>query len=815
MKTGPSLQLLKRRLLLVSVLLLAFALRLVAIDKLPPGLSHDEAYNGITALQLLDGEWRIFFEINKGIEPLIIYLEALAFYGLGVGPVQMRLVNIFFGMLTVVLVYPFATRLFNRQIALLAMAGLAISFWAIFTSRLSLRATLFPPLLLLTLYFFWRGLSPGPQSHPSPLFFWGLSGVAAGITMYTYLSSRFVPLLVLALFGYQWLCGRITRQQWLGLLLHFLIWACLFAPLAAYYLENAESFTRRSDQVSTLPYALDGDFGPMIKNTGRTLGMFTFQGDTTDRYNLNGRPIFDWGNGLLFYLGLGMIVWQALRAPLKAGPSVMLLGTLFFMLLPGFITDDGPHFLRTIGAMPVVYILWAVGLVTAGCWLSGGMERLGALSPARSKALLYAPLVACIIILSLITLHTGFDYFWRWANAPEARHIYGADIAEVAHYLKTAPGDDLAVISAEYYRDLDPFRFALHFQGQPPFVIWFDGTQSLAFPPRGSSLSPRYIFPDSAPPADTWIDFLQWVPDESGKAYRLYHLPAEPDLQAFQAKLEPLQVTVNDDLTLLGYQLLGEIVSGGKANLLLAWQALRALPPGADYTFIIQLRDSRQHLWLEVDGNGYDADDWQPGVQAMQLLTLRFPGDLPPQTYQLSVSVVNRQTRQALPASTGETAISLKPVQARLAPKPREIELDRLPNPIQFDAAQPGQAPELALRGYQLSDHTVRVGDKVDVTLYWQVLEQPHSDYRLQFSLRTPQNRQVYVWPLLNPINGEWPTQQWPAHYWVQDKLSLPVGADIPAGSFKLQVAWVPPHSQSSTSLEGFELGDIVVALNN
>jgi hypothetical protein len=230
---------------------------------------------------------------------------------------------------------------------------------------------------------------------------------------------------------------------------------------------------------------------------------------------------------------------------------------------------------------------------------------------------------------------------------------------------------------------------------------------------------------------------------------------------------------------------------------------------------MVQLRDSRQHLWLEVDGNGYDADDWQPGVQAMQLLTLRFPGDLPPQTYQLSVSVVNRQTRQALPASTGETAISLKPVQARLAPKPREIELDRLPNPIQFDAAQPGQAPELALRGYQLSDHTVRVGDKVDVTLYWQVLEQPHSDYRLQFSLRTPQNRQVYVWPLLNPINGEWPTQQWPAHYWVQDKLSLPVGADIPAGSFKLQVAWVPPHSQSSTSLEGFELGDIVVALNN
>lgn len=813
MKAESSSHPLKRRLLLIGVILLAFALRLVAIDKLPPGLSHDEAYNGVTALELLDGEWRIFFEINKGIEPLIIYLEALAFYGLGVGPVQMRLVNVFFGMLTVVLVYPFTARLFNRRVALVAMAGLAVSFWAIFTSRLSLRATLFPPMLLLTFYLLWRGLSLARKDQPSSLLFWGLSGAAAGVIMYTYLSSRFVPFLALALFGYQYLCGRVTRQQWLGLFLHLLIWACLFAPLAAYFFENSESFTRRSDQVSTLPYALNGDFGPMAKNIGRTLGMFTFQGDTTDRYNLNGRPVFDWGNGLFFYLGLGMIVWQALRTPLRAGPPVLLLATLFFMLLPAFITDDAPHFLRTIGAMPVVYMLWALGLVTAGDWLRRGIKRLGSLSPAQANALLHAPRLISVIILSLMALHTGFDYFWRWAAAPEARHIYGADIAEVAHYLKTTSGDDLAVISAEYYRDLDPFRFALHFQGQPPFVIWFDGAQSLAFPPRGSALSPRYIFPASAPPASIWLDFLQWSPGESGKAYRLYRLPAEP--QAVQPQLEPLQVTINDDLTLLGYQVLDEVTTGGKANVLLAWQALRALPPGADYTFMVQLRDSQQHLWLEVDGNGYDADDWQPGVQAMQLLTLRFPGDLPPQTYDLSVSLINRQTRQALPASTGETAIFLTPVKARLAAKPREIEFNRLPNPIQLDAAQPRQAPELALRGYQLNEHTVRLGEEVTLTLHWQVLEQPDADYSLQFSLRTHENKQVYAWPLVDPVNGEWPTQQWPANYWVQDKLSLPVGADIPAGSFKLQVAWVTPPSQSSTSAEGFELGDITVALKN
>ena len=106
---------LKRNLLPAAVILVAFALRVLAIDQIPPGLSHDEAYNGVTAVQVLDGQHAIFFEINKGIEPLIIYLEALAFYAFGIGPVQLRLVNIFCGILAVALIYPLAARLFNRQ----------------------------------------------------------------------------------------------------------------------------------------------------------------------------------------------------------------------------------------------------------------------------------------------------------------------------------------------------------------------------------------------------------------------------------------------------------------------------------------------------------------------------------------------------------------------------------------------------------------------------------------------------------------------------------------------------------------------------
>lgn len=827
----------KQKLVPVLILLLAFALRVIALDRIPAGLSHDEAYNGITAMQVLAGDRRIFFEINKGIEPLIIYLEALAFHFLGIGPVPLRLVNVFFGMLTIALIHPFTTRLFGRRVAWLAMAGLAVFFWPIFVSRLTLRAVLLPPLLLLTLYTLWRGLSPvsnasissktsllARSSHrwpliPGPsalvvqpnLLFLALSGLTAGITMYTYLSSRFVPFIVISVFSYQLIRRKISRVQWWGLLLHFLIWATIFAPLANYFWQHSDSFTRRSSQVTTIPHALNGDFEPMIRNTFRTLGMFTLRGDTTDRYNLDGRPLFDWANGLFFYLGLLLVLWCFLRSASLAGPAMLLLSTFFFMLLPDFITDDSPHFLRTIGAMPVIYIFWALGLDMVGqqveklyskpsipgLTFSAAGFRPYALHFIFQFSRLFHPLALILGVLTLTVLQSSYDYFGRWAAAPNARYIYGADIAEIADYIKINSPENLMVISAEYYRDLDPFRFTLHFQGTPPFVIWFDGRQTLASPPTGSGLSPRYAFPVSAPPADIWTDFLQLLPQESGQEYLLYRLPATANLPQLEDTVNRLGVNVNNDLILSGYQIIGEVVSGGKFQILLSWRALRTLPPGTDYTFLVRMWDNDGHLWHEADGNGYAPGDWQPGVQALQLLTLRMPGDLPPRTYHFTMQVINRRTRQALPVSTGDTIVPLGWVTAQLAGKARPMTYDQLPNFIELKDVSPPIAPAVALRGYELSRRQVQIGDELSLTLHWQVFQQPQHDYQLQFFLEDDQANVVHSWPALEPAGGEWPTRQWLTNYWVQDKLRLPMSDGVPAGSFRLYARWVKPTDRA------------------
>jgi hypothetical protein len=497
----------------------------------------------------------------------------------------------------------------------------------------------------------------------------------------------------------------------------------------------------------------------------------------------------------------------------------------FIMLLPGFITDDSPHFLRTIGVMPAVYIFWALGvegvmLQVTGYRLqvTGSRFHISYLTSHISYLTFYVLrfILHPSSLILLMLLHTGYDYFIRWANAPEARTIYGADIAEVARYVNATRDKGLVAISAEYYRDLDPFRFALHSFGDPPFVIWFDGRQSLAFPPAGSGLSPRYIFPISAPSDETWQPFLQFAPAESGREYKLYHLPDAQIQQQVQATTFPpenlLRVQVNNDFVVSAYRLLGTVMSGGKLRVLLGWQALRAMPPGVDYTFLVRLQDRQGNIWAEGDGNGYSPSDWQPGVQGLQLIVVRLPGDLPPRTYDLTLEVVDRGSGRSLPTATGETIIVLESLRGQLAKTPRILDPDKLPNPLPVSTVAKTESG-IALRGYVVHNSTVHSGDTLALTLHWQILRPPRQDYRLEFTLvevdAAGEPATVYRWPALEPIGGEWPTSQWPADYWVQDRLALPINAEVPGGQFRLLVTWVGLDAAKVSPI--FDLGIIHV----
>ncbi len=800
-------------------------MRLMLLDQIPPGLSHDEAYNGVTAIDVLfSGRREIFFDIYNGIEPLIIYWEALYFYLFGIAPYVMRLVNVTAGLLTVALTYTLTRHIFARRrsqmgtmIALLAAWGVGSSFWAIFISRLTLRAVTLPLMELLAFYFLWRGLTASPVNkfHRSMIFF-ALGGFWLGIGMYTYLSSRFLPFVPLIFLLYWIIRMRTTQPQWRGVGLFWLVWCLVFAPLAYFYINHPDIFFRRADQVFNIPAALAGDLQPLLTSVLRTLGMFGLIGPDSSRYGLAGRPVFEPLGAIWFTIGLVIAVTRLRHRGPEAAPYAFLLAWWLVMLVPDFITSESPHYLRTVGALPPTYILWALGLVTSSEWLLSKAKAwakcqhasLGSTRQRNPSRLSHILAIGVTLYIFFHTGLTGYDYFVRWASDAEARAIYGAEFSEVAHYLRTAELSGPVALSAAHFRDWDRFRLDVLMRHRPPFVVWFHGPQTMLFPPPG--VNGTYIFTRGAPPHPRWLEYLQV--EMRGVDIEVYHL--RPNASWGLAR--PLDATFVEDLLgstttisaqpiahVWGYELSGEPRAGQTLYVLLGWEALVDVPGNPDYAFYAHLVDRRGYVWAQVDTIGYDAVDWQPGVRALQWLNLSLPPDLPPLEYTLRIGLQERSTSRVLPleGQTRTNALDLQTVHTEVALSPPDPSEFRLPNPCQIAA---GGA--FTLRGYSVSKRILHAGEVTHISLFWEVSGAPAARYRLGLWL-IGENGAPVMLADREPLEGDYPTDLWRAGQWVRDRFDLTLPASLSPGQYTLFAGW---HDASGKWL----LDDLSAGLN-
>ena len=345
--------------LLLLALGTAVLLRVVNLGSWPPGLYRDEAFNGLDALRVLDGELAVFFTTNNGREPLYIYLTALAVGLFGRTVLAVRLAAAVMGSLTTWLTYRLGRIWFGWRVGILAAWLWTITLWPVHLSRVGLRTILLPVALALT---FWLGTKAYRKRQPG---WWLAAGLAYGLGFYTYLAIRFTPLLLLAIGLFLLWRGQ---HEWLlaGAGWFLLGTAVALLPLTLFYTQNPELLLGRTGQVSILnPTINGGDFwGTLLRQTGRALGLFFWRGDTILRHNPAGRPLFDWLMAGPFLLGLGWCVrhWR------KPAAMAVLLWTLV-MLGPTILAEDAPHFLRVVGILPAAIFLPALGLNWLWGWL--------------------------------------------------------------------------------------------------------------------------------------------------------------------------------------------------------------------------------------------------------------------------------------------------------------------------------------------------------------------------------------------------------------------------------------------------------------
>lgn len=336
----------------------AVFLRFYNLGNWPPGLYRDEAFNGLDALRVLDGEPALFFIANNGREPLYITLTALSVALFGRTVLAVRLAAAVVGSLTTWLVYKLGRSWFGWRVGLLAAWLWAITLWPVHLSRLGLRTILLPAALALA---FWLGTEAYRRNQPR---WWLAAGVAYGLGFYTYLAIRFTPLLLLGLGAYLFWRGQRARLRQ-GVVWFLLGTAVALLPLALFYLQNPELLLGRTDQVSILnPTINHGDFwGTLWQHVWQSLGLFFWRGDTILRHNPAGRPLFDWLMAGPFVLGF---IWCLRHWRKPAAAAVLLwIGTMLGVTI---LAEDAPHFLRAVGILPAALFLPALGLSWLWRW---------------------------------------------------------------------------------------------------------------------------------------------------------------------------------------------------------------------------------------------------------------------------------------------------------------------------------------------------------------------------------------------------------------------------------------------------------------
>jgi len=432
-----------RREFLIVILIISIAafFRLYKLDVYPPGLYPDEAMNGNNAIQAREtGDYKIFYPENNGREGLFIAIQSLSIRVFGNTPFALRVVSAIAGILTVLGLYLLTRTLFNWEVAAIASFLMAVGFWPVMFSRIGFRAIMSPMLIVWGTYFFWRGLVSAKLRN------FAVSGLIWGLGFYTYISHRIMPLMLVSTllaywqairrdFSYdRYIHGRNKLVE--GFALFMLVVIVVVLPLAWHFYVYPEDFLGRLNKVSV--FSADNPVLTIIKNFGKTLGMFIFVGDHNWRHNIAGRALLFLPVGFFAVLGFFKTILKLERSRKQHGhfspPHTLLLSWFFLGLLPVVFSTEGiPHALRAIVVSPVVFIFAAEGLWWMFEYARSHQHREHHL--ARSGVAAFA---VTVLLLS-IGAYEFKTYFYDWAPRQEVRDEFNQNYVDVASRLLALP----------------------------------------------------------------------------------------------------------------------------------------------------------------------------------------------------------------------------------------------------------------------------------------------------------------------------------------------------------------------------------------
>ena len=425
--------------LLLTVTVVAAALRLSRLGAIPYGVHSDEAQLGTDGHKILNGDFiGVYTHAVLGQPSGHAYLTLPSIWLLGDTAFALRLPLALVGLAAIPLLYLLVRVSYARIEAFFASALLAISYWHLFYSRVAHWSISYGTVVLAVLLCYMLGLKTQRRA------WFVAAGVLLGLGAYTYnIYPVAVVALVVAIGIVSWLRCRGASWRRYRLSLVFMAIAAFVVALpmilyvarpSSYYWFHVNNYSEVG--VTKSPeYARADTLGKakLIGDQVRTFAGAYAWDAPLDNVDGNGlRPMFDPATLVLLGIGLVMAVRRR-REPMV----VAALCCLFIIPLPA-VLQRGSIMRQPLGAAP--FAMFFAALPLAALWRFAWRARWPAGTLAASAA---------VMVLALISAVTVHDYFWTYRKDPWPRTIYFSEMTTVSEYMRDLPADTLILFYSE------------------------------------------------------------------------------------------------------------------------------------------------------------------------------------------------------------------------------------------------------------------------------------------------------------------------------------------------------------------------------
>ncbi len=423
----------------ISILLMAFLIRVWKLASLPVGLHPDEAQHGLDAQLLLRGDLQPFFE--RSGDAMLSYLQSVSIALMGNTALALRIVPVLIGVVAVWMTYLAARNWFSHRVGVFAALFMATAPWAVQISRLSLSAVLLSLLVPTLIWIIYRAI----DTHKAGWYV--AAGAIMGLGVYADTIFFMSIIAVIAVLVFAWFNYRERLEELKQpIIIMLLSIAVVLLPLGLYIALETQTYIER-DTITNL----SEDFGQTISDMPRaaidTALMLHIEGDSNFLHNLGRQPHLNALTGVMLVLATMLCIrrFRDIR-------YVSLLAISIAMLTPSILAlDEAPNALLAAGAIAPLSILSAIGL--SELWM-----RWRGVFPKNLLAR-HTAVVAILVILSSAAIYDLQRYFIAWANAPESFAAHREELQTSADYIVENPAEGTSVIALDEPEDFAPIDF--------------------------------------------------------------------------------------------------------------------------------------------------------------------------------------------------------------------------------------------------------------------------------------------------------------------------------------------------------------------